>query len=168
MGGQRRTAAQKIAEAHAAGAVAQLGGRRTARRKLGEIDGVGGSGRKAQKNTGSYKKLHLQSSLKCRLEGFLYRFTTVKASFLVRRKINRKYLKLRAYISNTRMTGQRCCPFYAAIAHESMVFGARKVHAPKPAALEPDPEKRKPVFRKDHAPSRCQSVNSIQYEAIAL
>jgi len=44
-----------------------------------------------------------------------YRFTTVKASFLVRRKINRKYLKVRTNKSNTRLTGQRRCPFYAAI-----------------------------------------------------
>jgi hypothetical protein len=44
-----------------------------------------------------------------------YRFTTVKASFLVRRKINRKYLKVGTNKSNTRLTGQRCCPFYAAI-----------------------------------------------------
>src|SRR5271170_5718260 len=53
---------------------------------------------------------------KCQMEGFIYRFTTVKASFLVRRKIYRKYLKLRAYISNARLTGQHCCPVYAAIA----------------------------------------------------
>ena len=63
MGGKRRAALQEIAEGHAAGAVAQPGGGRTARRKLGEINGVGGGGGKAQKNTGSYKKLHPQSSL---------------------------------------------------------------------------------------------------------
>jgi hypothetical protein len=45
---------------------------------------------------------------------FSYCFATVKASFLVRRKINRKYLKTGANKSNARLTGQRCCPFYAA------------------------------------------------------
>ncbi|MGB6939717.1 MAG: hypothetical protein WBE14_24175, partial [Xanthobacteraceae bacterium] len=34
---------------------------------------------------------------------------------MVRRKINRKYLKVRTNKSNARLTGQRCCPFYAAI-----------------------------------------------------
>jgi hypothetical protein len=47
---------------------------------------------------------------------FFYRFATVKASFLVRRKINRKYLKKIANISNTCMPGRALCPVYAAIA----------------------------------------------------
>jgi hypothetical protein len=117
MGGKRRTAAQEIAEGHAAVAVAQLGGGRTARRKLGEINGVGRGDGKAQKNTGSYEKLHSQSSLNIGWRQFFYRFTTAKASILVRRKINRKYLKLVAYLSNARLTGQGTCPVYAAIAH---------------------------------------------------
>jgi len=34
--------------------------------------------------------------------------------------------------------------------------------------LEHDPEKRVPVFRKDHAPPKIQSAMTIQLKAIAL
>jgi hypothetical protein len=50
------------------------------------------------------------------MDGFFYRFATVKASFLVRRKINRKYLKKIANISNVCMPGGPLRPVYAAIA----------------------------------------------------
>jgi hypothetical protein len=43
------------------------------------------------------------------------------------------------------------------------------VTAPGPAiAQEHDPEKWIPVFRKDHAPSKSYSAQSIQPETIAL
>jgi hypothetical protein len=45
---------------------------------------------------------------------------------LVRRKINRKYLKVRTNKSNTRLTGQQRCPFYAAIGQVKQTQSTRK------------------------------------------
>jgi len=87
--------------------------------------------------------------------GFFYRFATVKASFLVRRKINRKYLKSRANMSNARMTSRAVCPVYAAIAKWNVNIRRREARHRMVSALKHDPEKWKPVFRKDHASSRC-------------
>jgi hypothetical protein len=131
---KRRTATQEIAPVHSTGTVAELGCSRTARRKLGEINGVRGSHRNTQKNARSYEKLHSLSSLTLSAgKRSSYRPRTVKASFLVRRKINRKYLKVRTNKSNTRLTGQHRCPFYAAIGR---VFATRVGRKRSPDATQ--------------------------------
>ena len=48
--GKRRTAAEQVAPAHPAVAIAHPGGRRLARRKFGKINGTGGSHEDAEQN----------------------------------------------------------------------------------------------------------------------
>ena len=108
MGGKRRAAAQEVAPAHAAGAVAQPGRGRFAWSELGQIDGARDGARKRKQRPDQQacenRCLHPQSSLgHFRGSGLNKGFVTGIPALLCVAQSRLKILELEVNLPNARM-----------------------------------------------------------------